>query len=169
MKVIHRSVPLWALLLALVACGSVAIAAVMLYREVIVTMKIEGRWDMEILDTDKTTILTSLDLGTLYRDDIKRYPEIGTKNYWIRNIGDYAFYVSQSNTGVPSDVTFKVYYRPSAMDDWEILTADTEIYPTPLAVGAYGEWYLEVTVSPTATFAAYSITLTWNAHETATG
>jgi len=149
--------------LLVISMVTTAIAAIIVTKDVSTPFTIEGKWDILVLDEDKTTELTTLELGTLYRGDSVRFPTTG--NFWIKNTGDYAFYVSQSVVGVPSDVTYYVWYRHEGETTWELLNTDTEIYPTIVDPGAYGEWYIDLTIGSTAPFGSYPVILTWRGHD----
>lgn len=168
MKLIKRSVPLWALILALVASGSIALAAIVVTREVSLTMVIQARYDMKVFDTDHTTELTPIDLGTFYRGDEKRFPS-GTDNYFIDNIGEADIWVSWKKQGTwPSGVTVTMYLDYGA--GFETI-AEGSIISQPLyAPGKPNsfEWYFEIEATSTAEFGSYSPTLTWNAHDSST-
>jgi hypothetical protein len=149
--------------LLVISMVTTAIAAIMVSKDVSTPFTIEGKWGILVLDKDKTTELTTLDLGILYRGDNVRFPTTG--NFWIKNAGDYSFYVSRSVVGVPSEVTYHVWYRNEGAANWELLNDDAEIYPTIVNPGAYGEWYLQVIVGSTAPFGSYPVTLSWRGHD----
>ncbi len=153
--------------LLVISIVTTAIAAIMVFKDVSTPFTIEGKWDILVLKEDKTTELTELELGTLYRDDSVRFPTTG--NFWIQNTGDFGLYVSQSVVNVPSDVTYYVWYRHEGETTWELLNTDTEIYPTIVLPGAYGEWYIDLTIGSTAPFGSYPVILTWRGHDSSSG
>jgi len=169
MKYIKRSVPLWALILALVAFGSIAIAAIVVTREVSLNMVIQARYDMKVYDTDHTTELMSINLGTFYRGDTKRFPS--TSNYFIDNIGEADIWLSWSKTGTwPSGVTTTMYvdFGGGFQTLAEGSICAGRLYAPP-SVNNVLKWYFEIEISETAEFDSYSPTLRWNAHSSSTG
>lgn len=153
--------------LLVISMVTTAIAAIMVTKDVSTPFTIEGKWNIFVLDTDKETELITLDLGTLYRGDSVRFPTTG--NFWIQNTGDFGLYVSQSVVNVPSGVTYYVWYRHEGETTWELLNTDTEIYPTIVPPGAYGEWYIDLTIGSTAPFGSYPVILTWRGHDSSSG
>ena len=169
MKYIKRSVPLWAFILALVAFGSIALAAIVVTREVSLNMVIQARYDMKVYDTDHTTELTSINLGTFYRGDTKRFPS--TSNYFIDNIGEADIWLSWSKTGTwPSGVTTTMYvdFGGGFQTLAEGSICAGRLYAPP-SVNNVLKWYFEIEISETAEFDSYSPTLRWNAHSSSTG
>jgi len=172
MKFIKRSVPLWALILALVAFGSIALAAIVVTREVSLNMVIQARYDMKVYDTDHATELTSINLGTFYRGDKKTFPsDAPTTYYFVDNIGEADIWLSWSKAGTwPSGVTITMYVDFGG--GFQILAEGSicagRLYAPP-SVNNVLKWYFEIEISETAEFDSYSPTLRWNAHSSSTG
>jgi hypothetical protein len=151
-----------------------ATATVMIYRQVNISMKIDGVWGLAVRGIDHSTELTSIDFGSLQRGKMKTYPTTPpTDTYLIVDPGDYDVWLSWNITGFPTDCTIKVFIRRGDVS-WIELTKGS-IYENKLSPGdgttatSRAEWYIEVTVGPSAAFNTYSPVLTWNAHSSATG
>jgi len=78
-------------------------------------------------------------------------------------------------TGFPSDVTFTLYFGREDETSFSVL-AENDVYPTELQKKTtqylekrYGHWYIEISVSSSATFSSYNPVLRWNGHDTSTG
>jgi len=128
---------------------------------------------MIVLDTDRSIELSSIKFGTLYRGDTKRYPSAGY--YFIYSLGDYHIWMSFDLTGFPSDVTFTLYFKREDETSFSILT-ENDVYPTELhkkttqyLEKCYGLWYIEISVSSSATFSSYNPVLRWSGHDSSTG
>ena len=167
-KIFDRSVPLWSLILALVACASVAIAVIVVYRDISLTMEIKGRYDMEVCGPDSETIIKTIEVGTLYRGDVKRLPG-ETSVYHIFNTGDYEWWLSYSTADWPSDVALEIYVRIYTKSGvFTLLTKGAVLSSYSAEPGENFECYINITVGSTAPFGPYSPTLTFNAHDTST-
>jgi len=169
MKLLKKTVPLWAVLLVVVLSASAVVAAIMISKDVSTPLTIEGQYNMVVLDTDKTTELTMLDLGTLHKGDVVTYPANPEASpFWIKNTGDYDLYISAEVVGSPTEVYYQVFYRPGVTKEWEMLNTADEIYPTQIGPNGFGQWYIKITVNSNAVFGTYPITLSWRGHSTAT-
>jgi len=166
----QKRIPIWAIVLTVIMITTFATGAVMLNRQVLITMKIEGAWSMKVLDEDAIKELTAIDFGTIYRRTTYRYPAAGA--YYVKNIGDYEFYVSWVKANWPADVTLTVWVRQNAADSFEILPEGTvyskilkTLGPTVNSI----QWYITVDVTDKAPLQSFSPVLTWNAHDKASG
>jgi hypothetical protein len=108
MKVLKKTVPLWAVIVALVAVSGVAIAAVVISQQINTQIQILASYGMEVYDTDGTTLLTSVDFGSAYRDD-NFFTPTDSIYYYIKNTGEADIWVSFSVTDPVSDVTIQVH------------------------------------------------------------
>lgn len=152
--------------LLIVAMCSVAgvLATVMLYKQVSLSMRIVGVWNMKVLDTDEKTELTSIAFGDLTRGQVKLYPATGY--YLLDNTGDYNIYVSFGLTNWPTDVTLKMEIFDESYGVWEVLAVNT-VYTKVLKPSSNDDirWRVTLTVSSAAAFQTYSPILTWNAND----
>jgi len=154
------------LLIALIVCSAVggALAVIMVYKEVSVSLVIEGLWNIDVLDTDQTTILAALDMGTMHRDEYKRFPESGS--FWLKNTGDFDVYYSADLIDDPSpSAVIKVYIKRWAADPWELLSLGTEIYTFAAGPGVAFQWYCEAQISDSPAFDSYSPVIQWQAND----
>jgi len=157
------------MLLVITIVSTFAIAAIVLYKEVSMTMKIQARYDMKVYDTDHVTVLSSIALGTFYRGDTKRFPSTG--NYFIDNIGEADIWLSWQKQGTwPSGVTITMYvdfganFQPLA--EGSICTG--RLYAPPSSNNVL-KWYFEIEASSSAAFGDFTPKIIWNAHDSATG
>jgi len=102
------------LVLMITVAGVGAAITYRLSRQVTTTMRIEGYYDMEILDTDGINTLTDIAFGTLRRNGGVLFSS-DPDTYFIESTGDYDLYVSYSLTDWPTDVAlvvevFKIKY-----------------------------------------------------------
>ncbi len=169
LKLLKRSVPLWAVLLICAVAASSVIAAIVAYRQVSMSMEVKARNDIELYQPDHTTVLTSIDLGTFYREDSKTFPsDAPTSYFFIDNIGEANIWVSWSKQGFPSGVNVIM------MVDWGAgfqQVNENSIIQQPLYTDGNDnfKWYFTVTATDTAEFGAFTPTLTWNAYDSASG
>ena len=169
MKLIKRSVPLWALILALVASGSIALAAIVVTKEVSLTMVIQAHYDMKVCDVDHETELTSIDLGIFNRDQTKRFPSEG--NYWIDNTDEADIWVRWTKTGTwPSGVTITMYvdYGTGSFQTLAEGSICVGTLYAPPSVNNVLKWYFVITIGSDAEFGSFSPKLQWNAHDSST-
>lgn len=149
-----------AIILATVLTATIAYATVVIFRDVSIGIKIEAVYGMELYDTDQTTVLTSIDFGVAYRNQKITKPG-GTDWFWIKNEGEAKLYYSYNMTNVPSNVTFQVNLEGSILPLNTISRAFTP--------GESGMWKIEIQVGNVAPFGDFNPTLTWYAHDSATG
>jgi len=78
-------------------------------------------------------------------------------------------------TGFPSDVSFTMYFKREDETSFSVL-AENDVYSPELQKKTtqypekrYGHWYIEISVSSTATFSSYSPILRWNGHDSSIG
>ena len=172
-KVLNRSVPLWSLILALVACASVGIAALVVTRQISISMEVQLKPNMEVYDTDHTTALKVINFDIIYRGDVKTFPASG--NYFLNNIGEKVLWVSYTTANWPTEVTLKIYVKrgddtgfgllpEGTITGFSLLTPDTLV-----TNGDYMDWYIEIQVSSTAPETFYNPTLTWKGYDSSTG
>ena len=166
MKLLKKSVLVWVLILTIVAISSIAVATIMIYKEVSISMEIQGVYKMIILDTDKETELTAIAFGVLHRGDTERYPATGS--YWIYNTGEKNIFLSYSLTDFPADASLTMHIKKDTEETFNVLV-ERGIYPYDLYELHYYEWYIEISVDSTAALASYNPVLTWNAHDSAAG
>ena len=157
------------LMVVLAVAGGAAIAEFILSRQVTTSMTIIGVHEMELLDVDGVTILTSIAFGDLRRNGPKLFPS-GT-HYFFDNIGDYDLYVSYSLTDWPTDVALTMEVFSTGAGIWEPL-GPSEIWSR--AVNHQGtdtfHWRLTLNVDPNAVLdVTYNPVITWSAYDTAMG
>lgn len=165
MKILKKSVPLWVVIVSVVALTGVAIAAIIITWDISTQLEITGVWGITCYEWDKTTELPSIDFGFLHPEDVKRYP---TANYYyIVNTGDYEFWVSYTIINAPpsTDVTIEVFVGNGETK----LSPDTVYTGKSLVPNDDLVWFIKISVSSTAAFASYNPTLRWNAHDSSTG
>ena len=166
MRILKRTVPLWAVIVSLLAVVSVAVAGVMVYKQVqLQNMVVIGVWDMIILDIDGVTELTSIDLGEFIRGETRSFGSMDNP-YQIKNVGDQYLYTSYSLSELPADVTFKMFMGTIITEE----TAPNVIYPQTVGDSTTLKWYFTVTIGLTTPLGEQPpITLTWNGHDSKTG
>jgi hypothetical protein len=164
-KLLKRSVPLWAVLLICAVAASSVLAAIVVSRQLSASITIEAVYDIEIYDTDKTTILTSVDFGVATRGEAKTLPDGGLR-YYIKNTGDKEIWISFTVANAPADVTFKVSYTDPNTQT-QVLSG--EITSFSIAPGVFQDFLVQAWVSDTAEFGTFNPTITFNALNTATG
>jgi len=148
---------------------SAAYAATVAYREISTNMKIEAQSDLEIIDTDYTTILTFIDFGTLCRGDTATYPSGAPGEiYYIKNIGECDIWLNYDVTSLPSNVNLEMHIKKDPAGSWEILPAST-LTTWSIAPNGYANWYIILTIGNTAPFGTFTPMITWNAHDTSIG
>lgn len=172
---IKLSLPKALVLALLVSTVSGVLAAIMVSRQVNLSMVIRGTYSLEVRDIDHVTVLTAIDFGDMFRGETYKYPaNPPTDTYWLVNDGDYPLWVSFSLSSFPSDVTFDIYARRGDQSAWTKL-GPGDIFADPLnpdgetAQTSRIEWYIECVVDLYAAFSSYSPVLTWNGHDTSSG
>lgn len=167
MKMLKKTVPLWAVIVALLAVTSVAVAAVVVTRQVSVQFTISSSPDMEILDTDQSTILTSMDFGTVDPGSSPALP-VGADRYYIENAGNTEFWVRFNIANLPADVVFKLYLN--IIGDPGAWYLPNEISTFSVLPGEFVEWYAYMPdIGGSAPAGTHNPTLTFNAYSTASG
>ena len=172
MTILRKQIPLWALIVSVIAVASVA-AAIVANWQLNLTMEIAAKMEIRIYDTDGVTELHSIDFGTLHRDSVYNFPSDAPGSYYfVKNTGEAKFWVSWNSTELTGDppeingVTIKTRCKAPEATDWEVMSED-EIYPTSISPSSRIYLYYEVSVSSTASFTSHSFTINWNAHDAA--
>jgi len=170
MKILKKTIPLWAVLLVVILSASAVVAAIVATRQVSFTMRILAHNDIELYEHDHATILTSIALGDFYRKDVKSFPSNAPSSYYyIDNIGEADVWVSWSKQGTyPTGVTVTM------MVDWgagfQSVTEGTvivqPIYAPPQANSNF-KWYLTITATETAQIGTFTPKIVWNAQDVA--
>jgi hypothetical protein len=167
MKVLKKTVPLWAVIVALLAVTSVAVAAIVVTREVGMQITISAQPEMEILDTDQSTILTSINWGTVAPGSAPSLPG-GSDRYYVKNTGNEEFWISYTLAGLPSEIEFKIYFN--LIDEAGAWYYPNDITTFSVPIGEVAAWYAYMPdIIGTAPAGTYTPTLTFRAHNTATG
>ena len=155
------------LVIVLALAGGGAIANFIMSRQVTTSMIVIGVNDMDIL-SEAEALLSNIAFGELTRSSSSLYPASG--EYYIRNLGDYEFFVSYTITGKPTDVTFTVEVMHEGAGTWSML-ADGAIFASGLGDHHADDirWRITLDVDPMAAFDSYSPTIMWSAFDTAAG
>jgi len=157
------------MILAVLAVISVAIAAIMVTRDVQISMHIKG-YSFSVYDTDRATELTSINFGDLDAGQTYTFPEGANQTYayYLVNTGDYLLYASYNLTdGLPEGVNFTIYIKNENVGSYDKLNPE-EIYDTPFKTEAL-MWYIEIQIPSDATPGDYALTLTWRGHDSQSG
>lgn len=168
-KILKRSVPLWVLAVAVLAVVSVAIAAVIISRDISTHMNVVGVKDMKFYDYWGNEF-TFIEFGDVTKGETKYYPE--DPYYMIKNTGDYPYYVSWTVTGWPPGVTIKIYVNKGTWnsppeDNYEL--AQGEIYSEVINPGEYLYWSIKIEVGSDAEIGEYTPTITWTGYDSPSG
>jgi hypothetical protein len=146
--------------LLMVLFVGVAIGAVLVSKQVPMTMKVVTVNDFTILNFDKTP-LASIDLGSFYRGGSKTFP--ATDNYWLKNTGDENMYLSWSISGLPTGTTIGLELKINT--NWIITTPNT-IYSDAFTPTNDVAWKFTITVGGSTPFGdAYTPVITWNCND----
>jgi len=183
MKILKRNVPLWAVILVLLAGTSVAFGSMLVYYDIQTTMRIKMTVMLNVLDVDGVTPLETITLGDFIHEQGKYYPggligEIPTEYYFVNNTDEMPFYVGYYTADVPEGVTLRMYIRKGNETDWvELDESANPIYPELIESGhtnpdpntQFAHWYLTVYVTNTAPFGDFTPTLAIAAYDTPAG
>jgi len=170
-----RTVPAWLLILTLVACASLAVAAIIATWHIDTTMRIKRTVSIGVYDVDGTTQLTSINLGDFTWNSGKMFPGgeyvVPTEFYFIKNIDQTDFYVSLTMSDLPDGVAVTLFIKRGDQATFTELSTGL-IYEYPLISPInnpdpnvqFAYWYFRVWVNQ-PDFNDYAPTLTLNAHD----
>jgi len=162
-KILKRSVPLWVLAVAVLAVVSVAIAAVIISRDISTHMNIVGVKDMKFYYQGQE--FTSIEFGDLNKGETKYYPALD-EYYTLKNTGDYPYYVAWTVTDWPDGVTITIY---AGKDGPGSELEQGEIYSQVINPGEQLCWTIKITVGSDAQVGEYTPTLTWTGYDSPSG
>ena len=165
MKTVKRSIPLWAVILAILSVVSVALAAIVLQRQIQMTAHIKA-YGLTIYDVDGVTELTSLNLGNLTAPSTTRFPSAGS--YFINNTGEmFINKLSFNTTNMPEYMSIVVYIQREDQTSYSLLQ-ENELWTVGLSNDNEARdsalWYFELTDDSSAVSQDVSFTMNWFAY-----
>lgn len=167
MKMLKKTVPLWALLLVVIVSTSAVAATLIIQRNVNLSLTITPVMGMEVLGSDGATPLTSVPLGEFYRGDSKTFPSTyPTDKYYIKNTGDANVYIKYDVGTMTSGCTMKVYVDTGS--GFVELTKNG-IYATPIPADTAWKMYFTFDVGESAPFGTFNPKLEFYAYDSASG
>lgn len=120
MKALKRSVPLWALIVAVSCVGIVAFAVVQFTYQISNTMTVRADYSIEVWNEGKTALVTLIEWG-----EFASLNEAKDTILWIKNIGNKQLKYSWNVTSFPSQFSIANQWWDEGIVDWQDLNQDT--------------------------------------------
>jgi hypothetical protein len=168
MKLLKKTVPLWALLLVAIMSASAVVATVVITQQINTQIQILAAYGMEVYGTDQTTLLTSVDFGVHHRGD-QFYSTAEPQYYYIKNIGEADIWISFNVIDWIDDIQISVEGTGSPNIWSGGVAVPDELSTTPLTPGQTLTFRFRIIIEPTAPFGTYTPKITFNAHDGASG
>ncbi len=119
-KVLKRSIPLWALIVA-VTCVSVIVFSVIQFTyQISNIMTVRADYSIEVWNESKTALVTSIDWG-----EFASLHETKDTILWIKNVGNKDIRYSWNVTLFPSEFSVSNQWWEVGPDMWQDLNQDT--------------------------------------------
>jgi hypothetical protein len=119
-KVLKRSVPLWALIVAMTCVGVVVFSVVQFTYQITNTMTVRADYSIEVWNEGKTSLVTSIDWG-----EFANLNEAKDTILWIKNVGNKYVKYSWNATSLSSQFSITNQWWDSNNVKWQDLNQDT--------------------------------------------
>ncbi|MBE0512127.1 hypothetical protein IBX38_03655 [Candidatus Bathyarchaeota archaeon] len=119
-KVLKRSIPLWALIVAVTCVGVVVFAVVRYTHEISNIMTIRADYSTEVWNEDHTALVKSIDWG-----EFANLNEAKDTILWIKNVGNKDIRYSWNATSFPPQFSITNQWWDDNDAKWQDLDQDT--------------------------------------------
>ena len=119
-KVLKRSVPLWALIVAMTCVGVVVFSVVQFTYQITNTMTVRAEYSIEVWNEGKTALVASIEWG-----EFANLNEAKGTILWIKNVGNKDIRYSWNATSFPPQFSITNQWREDGDLEWLDLDQDT--------------------------------------------
>lgn len=119
-KVLKRSIPLWALIVAVICVGVVVFAVVRYVHEITNIMTVRMDYSTEVWNEDHTALVESIDWG-----EFANLNEAKDTILWIKNVGNKDIRYSWNATSFPPQFSITNQWWEDGNEEWLDLDQDT--------------------------------------------
>jgi len=120
MKVLKRSVPLWALIVAMICAGVVVFATLQFTYQISNIMTVRADYSIEVWYEGDVTLVTSIDW-----EEFAGLHETKDTILWIKNIGNKNLKHSWNATSFPPQFSMANQWWDDGAVDWQDLNQNT--------------------------------------------